>query len=94
MNYNLSYIFDNNQLEIMQHLTSKKYYIDKNLKAIEYFNATVLPRKQIGNIPYKGHGGVVDSDNNFVNASGDYDLIHPERSEIPLYEFAFGGIRV
>lgn len=67
------------------------YVKEYDLKARECENAFILPRKQMGKIPYCGRGGVVDSELNFVEESADYDLYHDERKNIELFEYKFGG---
>lgn len=71
---------------------SKDYHRTDKLSFVRCKNATVLPRKQIGTILYKERGGVIDETGNFVEFSGDYDLIHPERADVLYSQFVFGGI--
>lgn len=85
-----NFFYSKNENEIRNYIL-KQHRKGNKLKAIKYENATVLPRKQIGSIPYKGRGGVVDSAGEFIPESGDYDIFHPDRVDIPLSEYAYGG---
>ena len=89
MEYNEAYV---GRSETKMFLSKRKVYRkDYKLQASEYEGAYILPRKQIGEIPYCGRGGVLDSNWTYAEPSADYDIYHKEREGLEFFEYKFGG---
>ena len=89
MEYNKEYV-DRSETKMLLS-QGKIYRKDYKLQAGEYEGAYILPRRQIGKIPYCGRGGVLDGNRNYIELSADFDIYHKEREGLEFFEYKFGG---